>query len=382
MQKGLLLIALPLLYQALFIGVLLKRQAAHNEAQRLAVHTKEVLVQVDEIYSLVQTVLANARGYVLTQQDRFADDVERLGEDVGRELKLLGQLTSDNPQQAARWREIAASSTELAEYERRLIVLVKTGRRDEAVEEVAKLRGAQMMEKLSADFGTFRATEANLDSLRMAALERSSRLQNWLLVGGLTLNVAIGAACAALFGRGISRRLAVLTENTARIARGEELVPRVSGRDEITELDANFHTMAGDLARARQQERVFHEVLERRNEELTEANRELDSKSRENEMFVYSVSHDLRSPLVNLQGFCRELGLVRGRSRAAARRASCCRGSAKRARGCSSSATSRESIHFIQTAVHAALEHHRCAAAPLARRSRGLPAGVAWTLRQ
>jgi PAS domain S-box-containing protein len=50
--------------------------------------------------------------------------------------------------------------------------------------------------------------------------------------------------------------------------------------------------------------------LERRVEELGTTNRELEQKSAENESFVYSVSHDLRSPLVNLQGFSQELTLT------------------------------------------------------------------------
>ena len=49
--------------------------------------------------------------------------------------------------------------------------------------------------------------------------------------------------------------------------------------------------------------------LERRVQELATINRELEQKSTENESFVYSVSHDLRSPLVNLQGFSQELML-------------------------------------------------------------------------
>ncbi|MDB5335070.1 MAG: tmoS 2, partial [Planctomycetaceae bacterium] len=49
--------------------------------------------------------------------------------------------------------------------------------------------------------------------------------------------------------------------------------------------------------------------IEERTTELSETNRELHQKNKENEMFVYSVSHDLRSPLVNLQGFGQELGL-------------------------------------------------------------------------
>ena len=53
-------------------------------------------------------------------------------------------------------------------------------------------------------------------------------------------------------------------------------------------------------------ERLTRE-LERRVAELDATNRELAQRNAENGSFVYSVSHDLRSPLVNLQGFSQEL---------------------------------------------------------------------------
>jgi len=62
-------------------------------------------------------------------------------------------------------------------------------------------------------------------------------------------------------------------------------------------------------ARAALNEELERRVIER-TAELAEANRNLAQKSQENEMFVYSVSHDLRSPLVNLQGFSQELETV------------------------------------------------------------------------
>lgn len=67
--------------------------------------------------------------------------------------------------------------------------------------------------------------------------------------------------------------------------------------------------IGGSLDAAEQRIEKLNRDLEQRLVELAETNRRLVQQSEENEMFVYSVSHDLRSPLVNLQGFSKELSL-------------------------------------------------------------------------
>jgi len=72
--------------------------------------------------------------------------------------------------------------------------------------------------------------------------------------------------------------------------------------------------MVSDITERKKLERQREEMAEllethvaERTAELKQANRELTERNQENELFVYSVSHDLRSPLVNLQGFSEEL---------------------------------------------------------------------------
>jgi signal transduction histidine kinase len=70
------------------------------------------------------------------------------------------------------------------------------------------------------------------------------------------------------------------------------------------------HEIGNNLDAAEQRIEGLNKDLAHRLAELGETNHRLVQQSEENEMFVYSVSHDLRSPLVNLQGFSKELSLV------------------------------------------------------------------------
>lgn len=115
----------------------------------------------------------------------------------------------------------------------------------------------------------------------------------------------------------------------------------------INRLDAERQQVQLDLHRA-------HAELEKRvrarTVELAEANRELNQKNQENETFVYSVSHDLRSPLVNLQGFSKELGHLSGELHDIVADSQLPPNVLQRALSIIDDGMG-ESIHFIQTAV-------------------------------
>ena len=182
-------------------------------------------------------------------------------------------------------------------------------------------------------------------------LAASWRRQTWLIGVGVAASVVIALVVGLLFGRNIAGRLAKLTENVRRLGRKEGTdAASLDGRDEIARLDGVFRDMAQALAEQEQ----------------------------ENEMFVYSVSHDLRSPLVNLQGFSEELSLscrdlraaLVGREGTAGRRPD---GQFWRKTSTIRSTSSKRRWRGCR--------HHRRAAAAVARRPGRVPVADAWTWR-
>ncbi|MBX9670299.1 MAG: PAS domain-containing protein, partial [Candidatus Obscuribacterales bacterium] len=71
------------------------------------------------------------------------------------------------------------------------------------------------------------------------------------------VNVFTVVALAVGFSRGITRRLAVVSENISRYWQGLVLHQPMSGKDEIAKLDASFHEMSTQLAEAREKEQAI-----------------------------------------------------------------------------------------------------------------------------
>lgn len=321
LQKGLILIAVPTLFQMIFFAVLLKMEWDEEKVGHWAVQTKEVIVQAETVYRYLVQATSAARRIIITGENiSVAPSFNEALRESQVHFKKLNDLVQNNPSQKAR----VAAAEEEAERLKKLLReendLVAAGRAEEAAARVKSLKSQIYLDTIRKDLDDFIREEEVLDGQRIQALHVSWQRQNWVIGIGLGLSVALGLAVALLFSRDIVGRLSQLTDNVHRLGDKKELTQPLTGRDEIARLDAAFRAMAGAL-REREQE---------------------------NEMFIYSVSHDLRSPLVNLQGFSEELALSCQDMRAAL-------ADTKEAEGRRAFAVLEkdvpESLHFIKTAV-------------------------------
>ena len=310
LRKGLTLIAVPLLFQLGFIALVARMRTENARAVDWAIHSKDVIALTEACRVGFLSAHGAIQGYIITRDTTFADDLARASRIARARLKELRRLVDDNEDQSRAADRVSAHALDFLAYMQEGADLVRRGGMDPA--KAATRRGVSQMKlnAVSRDIEAFVGEEHHLDDIRQSILARTRDLIDQLLYGGCVASILCTLGVAVVFSRNISGRIGRLTENSYRLAEGRELRPPMGGGDEIGRLDAVFHEMARTLADAATRERAHAELIGRRAEELAAVNGQLGEKARENEMFVYSVSHDLRSPLVNLQGFSKELGMI------------------------------------------------------------------------
>ncbi|MGF6378822.1 signal transduction histidine kinase [Paraburkholderia atlantica] len=304
--KGLLLIAIPAVFELALLTGVVKAQADATMAERRAIHSEEVLRQATAILDPVLSESVALRGAVLANDARFTTPIA-VWMDVDRRIDELVDLVGDNPAQVERVVEVRQAVQAYRQWSDRIEDLLHAGRRAELLARFHDRAQADALDHFRLQVTAFQAEERRLDMSRSNAVAAVREREQTLIVAAALGSLLFVALAIWMFTRGVRGRLALLSDNAGRLAGNEPLAPLGAGRDEIARLDLTLHETSRRLLEAERIEARFHADLERRAAELARINETLRQQTQENEMFIYSVSHDLRAPLVNLQGFSKEL---------------------------------------------------------------------------
>ena len=259
-------------FTLLFLGVLALLAIVGTAgwlSARTVEHTDEVILerQIRMVTGNIQVAMLDAetgqRGYVLTGEERYLAPYSAAIPVAHEGLAKLAKIYANEGRPEARLevlsKQIDAKFAELGET----IELTRGGKRDQAMAVVLTDRGKKAMDDIR---GTLDAligdAEARVTS-RLDALNAASRLLTWV--------TGLGATLIVLFAGGAAWTVIQYTRQL------------VTARHELQVVNASL------------EERVAE-----RTASLTQANEEI-------QRFAYIVSHDLRSPLVNIMGFTSEM---------------------------------------------------------------------------
>jgi signal transduction histidine kinase len=305
--KGLLLIAGPVILQLVFVGMLFSAQRSAAEAEARAAHSGVVMQHAAALQTMVLEAVSRMRAAVITGVPAPDDRPDATAPSILAAVDDLRRLVDDNAAQARRADAARTAAVALEDWLGGQYRLLDGGGQAEAAGRVRAGEGATRLNAVREQLRALLAEEARLDEARRAALASARAEERQFLIAAFATGTLVAAFVAWIFARGIGTRLGAVSRNADRLAQGLPLEPPVAGRDEIAALDDILFDAGRRLADQSEAEALHKQQLESRASELARVNAELERTVRDNEMFVYSVSHDLRSPLVNLQGFGKEL---------------------------------------------------------------------------
>jgi signal transduction histidine kinase len=347
--KGLLLIAIPAVFELALLSGLVKAQSDAAQAEQWAIHSEDVLRQTTAILDPVLGESVALRGAVLADDTHFTTPVT-LWMDVDHRIDQLAELVADNPAQVERVVQVRQAVQGYRQWSDRVQDMLHSGRRRDLLERFRDLAPADVLDRFRQQVVAFQTEERRLDTLRSNAADAARERQQTLVVAAVFGSLLFVALAVWLFTRGVRGRLALLSDNAGRLAGNEPLAPIGPGRDEIARLDLTLHETSRRLLEAERIQARFQSDLARRAGELARINETLRQQTQENEMFIYSVSHDLRAPLVNLQGFSKELTRACDELRAVLRQSSLAAEPRQRIERVVDEDIG-EALHFLQTAV-------------------------------
>lgn len=256
-HKGIILVAVPLIFELLLVAVLVKLLADTDAEISREARARKLSAQNSLVARDMLDFMVGVAGYSVLQSSAFQKQYDQSVQTLPVHMEKLIELLADDPvkQQSA----IAIRDN----FKRGVMmgndanIKMKNGDTAEAMMLLPKLK--RMSFDASMKLNELAKDERIIESespAKQAELRQQLMYCLWISV---LFNLVISGVLVAYFSRSITSRLDVLSQNSSRLAVGQELLPSVGGTDEIAVLDTAFRGMAKALADANLRERALVE---------------------------------------------------------------------------------------------------------------------------
>jgi signal transduction histidine kinase len=246
-------------------SVLLVNRARDDSAWVL--HTVEVQAQISSVLLELRRAESSARAYVLTRQDRFRHEHDTAAAQLLPALERLQGLISDSPVELGWMAPLREAVKVRAEQFLQAIERAEANDIQGATELLHIPTGTGSVGSVRRLADEMTREEQRLLNERIASADRSQALAQIVTVTGSAVVLLFAAIAVVLIRRSMRARY--------------------EAEAKLRESNLNLES-----------------TVQERTADLREANEEI-------QRFAYIVSHDLRSPLVNIMGFTSELEELR-----------------------------------------------------------------------
>ncbi len=246
---GIVLIGVPLVFELALLGYMQRLVHSRQSSLKQIIHSRAVLSTTSRL----------AADYLETMN--LLDQTVRVGVDYKRLLDRLNRIRS----RVDEFDEIAETPSEKENAR-----LARSGA-DKVLQLVSPGLELYRSTRLAELIALFKQNKAKVVSLNtsmrtlttlsnetmaisraeLATQEHLERKAGAVAVAALVASLVISFGLAILFTRGISAKVNVMIDNCLKLAKGEPLAPESPGSDELSQLDRDFHEMAGRVLVAR-----------------------------------------------------------------------------------------------------------------------------------
>ncbi len=257
-SKGVLLVAVPVLFEIVFVVILffLVVQSQNQALQRA--HILSNFQEISAASSDGYLAIFSSISYATLPTKQSFDDYNNARNKYIQHVQAIQNISS-HPLTIKSVKAVTEGSkmalSLLDEIDR------KVQHNDLAIYEGFQYsrRAMQIAKELKAQLNAFRIEYQNA---LIASDEEAAHFQTLLrnyVIAGIIVSIIIAFGLCFYFSKSIVERLKVVKNNTMRIAAEAPLNEPISGRDEITDLDKAIRGMSSIISETRQNERAVLE---------------------------------------------------------------------------------------------------------------------------